>query len=256
MKKILVIEDEDVVRTSIIELLEASNYKVFSASDGKEGLQLASEIMPDLIICDIMMPKLDGYEVIKKLKLNPDFYYIPFIFLTAKAEVTDFRNGMEIGADDYITKPFRADTLLKAISTRLEKFGLMRAQNRKQEKSTGEKDKNLMTENDKIFVNVNNKPQIIKIGDILSIKANGEYSDLFLVSGSKLIVRKLLKQWEDQLPDNIFLRIHRSTIINMNYIEKIEKWYNRSYIIFLKNTEEKFVISQRYSSKIKSRFFV
>ena len=253
MKKVLLIEDEYTVRVSIRELLESSGYKVFAASDGIEGVQLAKEITPDIIICDVMMPKLNGFEVFENLRQEPGLSTIPFIFLTAKAEIQDIREGMELGADDYVIKPFKAASLLKVIETRLEKYEAIQQQKQDDGDKTDKKTAPL-TENDRLFVNVNNKPQIIRVGDILCIKANGEYSTVILSSGTKLLLRKLMKQWEDQLPESIFLRIHRSTIVNINQIEKIEKWYNRSYIIFLKNSEEKFTISQRYARKIKSNF--
>jgi DNA-binding LytR/AlgR family response regulator len=252
LKKILLIEDEYTVRVSIRELLEAGGYKVFSASDGEEGIQLACEISPDLIICDVMMPKLNGHEVFEKLRGNTSFEMVPFIFLTAKAELSDIREGMDLGADDYITKPFRAQSLLKAVETRLNKFEGIRQQ--KAAAETNENKKQPLNENDRIFVTVNNKPQILRIGDILCIKAEGEYSTVILVSGAKLLLRRLIKQWEEQLPSSLFLRIHRSTIINLNQIEKIEKWFNRSFVVSLKNSGEKLTISQRYAKKIKNNF--
>ena len=203
MKKILIIEDEYALRTSLRELLEANNYKVFLAEDGVEGVQLAKEINPDLIICDIMMPRLSGHGVIEQLKKDKLFSCVPFIFLTAKAEISDFRAGMESGADDYITKPFRANAILKAIETRLEKFEIIKLQNNAGEDQVDEKDEPL-SENDRLFINTKNRPQFIKVIDILCIKAQGEYSTIFLINGTKLLVRKLMKQWENQLPDNTF----------------------------------------------------
>jgi DNA-binding LytR/AlgR family response regulator len=254
MKKILLIEDEYIVRSSIRELLENNDYKVFSASDGIEGIQLAKELIPDLILCDVMMPGLNGYEVIEKLRTDPKYTSIPFVFLTAKAELTDMREGMELGADDYIVKPFRAVNLLKAIETRLNKFESMQNHKNNSEKVTVNEKKEDLTENDRLFIKANNGPQIIKVGDILCISAQGEYSFVYLLSGTKYMTRKLVKQWEKQLPGKTFLRIHRSTIININYIDKIEKWYKRSYMVILKNFEKSFIISQRYASKIKTNF--
>ncbi|GAB4230305.1 MAG: response regulator [Ekhidna sp.] len=127
-KQILVIEDQDDVRENIVELLELSNYYVKSAEDGKKGVKMALDSPPDLILCDIMMPEMDGYEVLYLLGKNPSTASLPFIFLTAKAEKTDFRKGMNMGADDYITKPFDEMELLGAIERRLEKYdGLAKA---------------------------------------------------------------------------------------------------------------------------------
>lgn len=120
-KTILVIEDNDEMRDNICELLELSNYKVFDSGNGKGGVKMALSEIPDLIICDIMMPGLDGYEVLYMLSKNPDTASIPFIFLSAKAEKEDFRKGMDLGADDYLTKPFEEIDLLSAIERRLKK---------------------------------------------------------------------------------------------------------------------------------------
>ncbi len=121
MKKILVIEDNNDVRENIAEILELSNYKVFTAENGKVGVELALTKSPDLIICDIMMPVLDGYGVLHLLNKHIETFGIPFIFLTAKTEKTDVRKGMALGADDYITKPFDGIDLLHAIEVRLKK---------------------------------------------------------------------------------------------------------------------------------------
>lgn len=121
MKKILVIEDNDEVRENVAEIIELSNYKVLSAQNGKEGVAIALKEKPDLIVCDIMMPELDGYGVLHSLTRHKETSTIPFIFLTAKSEKEDFRKGMQLGADDYITKPFDGTELLNAIEARLKK---------------------------------------------------------------------------------------------------------------------------------------
>ncbi len=126
MKHLLLIEDNNEIRENTAEILELANYKVRAAENGKVGVEMALEEKPDLIICDIMMPVLDGYGVLHLLNKNPELKGIPFIFLTARAERTDFRRGMEMGADDYITKPFSDVELLSAIDSRLKKVDLMK----------------------------------------------------------------------------------------------------------------------------------
>ncbi|WP_310590704.1 response regulator [Dyadobacter sp. CY347] len=120
-EKILIIEDNDDIRESTAELLEFSGYVVSRASNGQKGVELAFQHRPDLILCDIMMPELDGYGVLHLLSKTPGTDTIPFIFLTAKAERLDLNKGMEMGADDYLTKPFDETELLKAIEGRLDK---------------------------------------------------------------------------------------------------------------------------------------
>lgn len=125
MKKILVIEDNRDILENTVELLELSHYNVLVAHNGKEGVEKAIAGKPDLILCDIMMPELDGYGVLHIVQKNPDLQRIPFIFLTAKTEKEEMRKGMSFGADDYITKPFDPTDLLNAIEGRLKKAALM-----------------------------------------------------------------------------------------------------------------------------------
>lgn len=121
MTNILIIEDEEAIRENILELLEAENFKAIGAENGIKGIEIAKQNKLDLIICDVMMPEIDGYGVLKALRQEPDTATVPFIFLTALADKTDTRKGMELGADDYLTKPCTPEELLKAIAIRLKK---------------------------------------------------------------------------------------------------------------------------------------
>lgn len=121
MSKVLIIEDNTEVRENLAEILELADYEVVTAENGKVGVEKALNEQPDLILCDVMMPELDGFGVLRILEKRPTTSDIPFIFLTAKAEKTDFRKGMNLGADDYITKPFDDVELLDAIEMRLKK---------------------------------------------------------------------------------------------------------------------------------------
>ncbi|MEH2380625.1 MAG: EAL domain-containing response regulator [Nostoc sp.] len=126
MPKILIIEDEEAVRENILDLLEAEGFQTLAAANGRIGIHLAISEVPDLILCDIMMPELDGYGVLKALREDTSTATIPFIFLTAKSAKSDFRQGMDMGADDYITKPFTRSELLSAIMNRLEKYATLK----------------------------------------------------------------------------------------------------------------------------------
>lgn len=125
MKHLLLIEDNEEIRENTAEILELASYRVTTAENGKVGVEKALQDRPDLIICDVMMPVLDGYGVLHLLHKNPDLKGIPFIFLTAKSERSDFRKGMDMGADDYITKPFTDIELLTAVESRLARLELM-----------------------------------------------------------------------------------------------------------------------------------
>jgi CRP-like cAMP-binding protein/CheY-like chemotaxis protein len=118
---ILIIDDEDIIRGVAAKILKNAGYNIIQANNGKTGVSLASQMKPDLILCDIMMPELDGFDVLQLLSKSPETAIIPFVFLTAKTEQMDFRKGMEMGADDYIIKPFNQKELLNAIEGRLKK---------------------------------------------------------------------------------------------------------------------------------------
>lgn len=126
MRKILLIEDDSVLRENTAELLEFSNYEVVTASNGKKGVEAAKEHLPNVIVCDIMMPELDGYGVIKELGEDELTKHIPFIFLSAKTEKKDVRKGMNLGADDYLTKPFEETELINAIESRLARAAILK----------------------------------------------------------------------------------------------------------------------------------
>ena len=150
-KKILLIEDNPDMRENTAEILELSGYEVQTASNGKEGVELAKTTTPDLIICDIMMPVLDGYGVLHILGKETETSKIPFIFLTAKSEKADYRKGMIMGADDYLTKPFDDVELLDAIEARLKKSEMI-----KKEYGTGAEGFNRFIDEAKTFEEFNN----------------------------------------------------------------------------------------------------
>ena len=121
MKKILVIEDEAETRENLVLMLEMEGFKPLSAPNGRKGVDIATKELPDLILCDVSMPELDGYGVLAALRANEKTIFIPFIFLTAKGDKKDLRTGMNLGADDYLTKPASAEEVLAAIDTRLSR---------------------------------------------------------------------------------------------------------------------------------------
>ncbi|WP_274474494.1 response regulator [Mangrovimonas aestuarii] len=129
MKTILLIEDDIAIRENTAELLELANYNVITAPNGKLGLDYAKNLLPDIIVCDIMMPELDGYSVLKALGEGEQTKFIPFLFLSAKTERQDIRKGMSLGADDYITKPFSEEELISAIESRIARSQIFKEQN-------------------------------------------------------------------------------------------------------------------------------
>lgn len=251
-KSILIIEDEIGVRENIKTLLEEEKYSVHAAANGKDGITMAKEILPDLIICDVMMHGVDGYEVLKTLSTDKKTKSIPFIFLTAKVERDDIRLGMQLGADDYLFKPYKADELLQAIEARFKRIKMLTANIETTGKTRSEK--KYMYEG-KIFTKINGEPHILKINEILFISAENQYTSINLMGGKSFLIRKSISYWEKILPEKEFLRIHRSTIINMEYITKMGKWDNSSMLVYLNGVEKPFIISKRNSSRFRNNDF-
>lgn len=140
MNTILLIEDDRALRENTAELLELNGYEVFTASNGKIGIQFAKEKVPQLIICDIMMPEVDGYGVLAALSNDKATLHIPFIFLSAITEHKSIRKGMDLGADDYLTKPFQEEDLMSAVQSRLAKAALLEQRETEKELKNGDKD--------------------------------------------------------------------------------------------------------------------
>ncbi len=251
MNTILIIEDDLEIRKMIRDFLELQKYTVITAEDGKQGLELTQKIIPDLIISDVNMPEMNGFELKEKLARNEVTEIVPFIFLTSQSDRKDFRKGMELGADDYLTKPFNIDELSATIDVQLNKRRkLIKEYSRKVE----EKPNKELNYNEHILIKVNGVPKFIKINDIIYITADAKYTRVKLTSGEKLIISKSLNEWEDNLPANFFVRIHRGHIVNIEQIEKVEKWFNQGYMAKLKGESEPFVISRRYYSKLRDLF--
>src|SRR5690606_16248939 len=161
---------------------------------------------------------LTGYDVIDELAKSPETGLIPFIFLSALADREKVRQGMELGADDYLTKPFKIRELLRAVEVRLRKKEII---NQNIANNNNNRDDEKLQEVGHIFLEVKYKPLLVKVNTIVCITAYVDYSNVFLNDGSKILVRRLLKKWEEILPQKSFIRIHRSTIINLNYVEKV-----------------------------------
>lgn len=245
--KILVIEDDHKIKDVVVTILEENNFEVFSCSDGKSGIKLAQSLKPFVIICDIMLPDIDGYEVCYQIRNSEETQNSVFIFLTAKADMQDFRKGMNYGADDYLTKPFKAAELIEAIMVRIRKHNSLLNQE-------VEKISNELTTESNVFINLKNGKKIIKVNSIMAIAAEGVYTNIYTSSGEKYLFRRSVSEWEKALPKNLFLRTHRSYIINQDQIEKIEPWYKHSFLVKVKNVEEDFFISERYAVKLRKKF--
>ncbi|MCX6150064.1 MAG: LytTR family DNA-binding domain-containing protein [Ignavibacteriales bacterium] len=269
MHNILVIEDDDETLYYIEKILKGVEYNPLSASNGKLGLQSAKNGKPDLIICNIILKDMDGFKVLEELQKSEKLAAIPFIFLSSKMGRSFHRLGMEKGADDYITKPFTKSELLNAVSARLLRAETFRkfkpvsdSRNSKSyNTSISESSENLDEQkkeklflDDNILINIDDKQRLIKIKSIKLISAVGDYSRIFANDNTKYIVKRPMKEWETLLPEKYFVRIHRSTIINLEYVDKFEKSANRVYKVFISDYSKPIIMSRRFSTKFKERY--
>lgn len=253
MKKILIIEDNRDLADNTYLLLKESGYNTFVAYNGIAGLKLYQQVKPDIVLCDIMLPDWSGYKILNELKKIKSSDFPIFIFLTAKTQRADLRKGMELGADDYITKPFTYEELLNAISTQIEKRESFKARSKLNSTIENENKEfnNKLKYNDNFFIDDKKNPGFYPIHDIIIIKSMKDYVELSLAGNKKFIIRKPMIYWEKILPEEKFIRIHRQTIVNLDYIEKVEKASSNRYSITMKHLNKKFEVSQRYKKNIK-----
>lgn len=195
MKRILLIEDDTVLRENTAELLELSDYEVMTAPNGKIGIKLAKEHQPNLIVCDIMMPEMDGYGVLENLSKHQSTKQIPFIYLSAKTEREDVRRGMNLGADDYITKPFSEDELLSAIESRLAKVAILKDMNG--QNTIPDNDTGIRTLNDlKNFFDDHGEEATVEQGQ--NIYEEGQHSNnIYLINKGLVKCHKLDEQGKE-----------------------------------------------------------
>mgnify|MGYP003113688650 CR=1 FL=1 len=167
MKTILLIEDDIALRENTAELLELANYSVITAPNGRIGVDMAKDALPDIIVCDIMMPEIDGYGVLDALSLDENTVHIPFIFLSAKTEHKEIRKGMNLGADDYLTKPFEEEELISAIESRLAKAEILAKSLPQTSNTEGEGDDLRNLNELKIFFDDNGTLSTYKKGEVI-----------------------------------------------------------------------------------------
>ncbi len=245
MTRILVIEDDEQVRLPLVDLLEINGFEVESAENGVAGIRLARANPPDLIISDIMMPEVDGYSVLEALQAGPETSVVPFLFLSAKTNATDIREGLGLGADDYLVKPYQANELLAAIRTRLEKH--QRISRAAAQAATESKI-------DHIFIKDGDSCWFVDFDDLRLLESEENFVRLFFHEEKPLIHRSL-NSMEERLPASLFFRANRRQIINLKWIRKIKPWFNGGLLVTMKD-ENTVEMSRRAAQEFKSRLGV
>lgn len=271
MKSIIIIEDDVLIREATIAILNDEGFYVDSASNGNDGIKLIKRNNYDVILCDITMPEMNGFDVLRNIKILKLLSKPVFIFLTAKSERSDYRLGMELGADDFIPKPFAKGELLKSIDTQLKKkeensskidieqevirilSEKLNSDEKNKQAIESEKESQEIKYEGKIFLSDGKKSDFVKLRTVIFIQSAKDYTRLFTNDSKSYIVRKPIKQWNEKLPKQYFLRIHRSTIINTDFIRKVEKWNNYTHRIYMEGVKDPFIISQSYSKILKNQ---
>jgi len=204
MKNILLIEDDTILRENTAELLELLGYIVFTAPNGKVGIDKANSVLPDIIVCDILMPELDGYGVLNELAKSNKTKFIPFIFLSAKTERQDIRKGMNLGADDYITKPFTESDLINAIESRLAKASILNDERKKKQKIQKDEKANEheIKTLDELKIFLNSKGEFLKYDKDEIIYKEGQNSNfVYLINKGAVKCYKLDEQGKELTTD-------------------------------------------------------
>lgn len=230
----VIIDDERLARSELRSLLAdfAEISVVGEAQNLDEAVNVIRLNKPDVVFLDIQLSAENGFDLLEQVE--KDFN---LIFVTAFDEFAI--RAFEINALDYLLKPVNPDRLAKTLG-RLSKIEEKReASNRKFEYE------------DRLFIEIGERTRFLKISSIKCISADGDYSQVFTDDGKKHLVTKLLKEWEDHLPEKYFVRIHRSTIVNIEFVERVETRFSRSYQIYLREMKEPFSVSRRYAARLK-----
>lgn len=231
--KTILIDDEYLAREDLRGILsEFPNVEIIGEASSVLGAKKEIEKKPDLIFLDIQLRGETGFDLLPFLPVD-----IKVIFVTAFDQYAI--RAFEVNALDYLLKPVDPKRLRQSF----ERINYSAPTARE-----------VFNYDDSIFITLNNKYQFLKLNSIIAISAAGDYTEIHLLDNSKKLSTKLMKDWEDRLPENHFCRIHRSTIINLNFVEKIDEWFNQSFSVAMKFIEKPFVMSRGYASRLKKLF--
>jgi len=254
LKRILIIEEDNHDAKKIENILSDSGYKTYVAENNNNGFEIAKRYLPDLILCST---KPNGVYVSKAITDLINFeqtFSIPLIILTENTNVRELKNYMNLGVDDFVNKPFNNDDLLLSVKTRLKKYDAIIRKHTQFDSNKFEEDENEPEFDDHILVKIGNRLSFVKFSEIICVTALKEYSKVNLENGKKIIVRKSLKKWNEVLPNDIFLQIHRAAIINIDFIEEAKKINGRSYQVKMKSVDESLILSKRFANKLRKKY--
>lgn len=255
LKKILVIHSKHSQNFEYQDSLESAGFNSYITADITDGLKIAERYSPDVIICDVENFQ-EELGIIKQLDENYSTACIPLFLLTEVSQSNHIRAGMELGADDVLIKPINHTSLINAINKRLQKFSNIRMKITDKLISEDGAFAKKNSIQDHVLVKIGSKLKLIEFSRIICITALKEYSTITIDDRSKIIIRKSIRGWLDTLPVNDFLRIHRATIINITFLDRIEKSGFRSYNVYMKNLTKPLPISQRYNNIMRKTFSI
>jgi len=233
----IIVDDERLARKELRSML--AEHEIIDVVGDAETVTQAAELVhakkPDVLFLDIQLPGETGFDLLEKIT-----HACQIIFVTA-FDAYAIR-AFEVNALDYLLKPINPARLAQAIERLMIPDSASAAPARALEYE------------DRLFIEVDERSRFLKVSDIIVISAMGDYSQIFSSDGQKSLVLKPLKDWEERLPAKHFTRIHRSTIINVDYVERVENWFNRSYRIHIRQLAEPLVMSRRYAARFKTTF--
>ena len=235
--KAILVDDERLARNDLRLLLQNhSNIQIVGeAANGLEALDLIKEVSPDLVFLDIQMPGINGFDVLEHINSE-----VRVIFVTAFDEYA--LRAFEVNALDYLLKPVNPDRLQQS----LERLELI-----PEEIIPSERE---LEYHDRLLLKLDTSLGFLKISNIIAINSAGDYSEVLCTDKKrKILVHKSMAEWESRLPKSYFNRIHRTSIVNMEYVDRLEEWFNNSYRVYLKGIEEPYVMSRRYVAMLKQK---
>jgi two-component system LytT family response regulator len=234
--KAIIIDDERLARKEMRRLL--ADFDEIAVAGEAENLAEACKLIetekPDIVFLDIQLSGESGFDLLDQAPKN-----FKLIFVTAFDAYAV--RAFEVNAIDYLLKPVNPERLARAIGRLAENTAPL-------------KPVNPLEFDDRIFLELGERSLFLKVSDISHIIAAGDYSEAFTIDGRKLLIEKPLREWEDRLPEKHFLRIHRQAIVNLDQVEHLEPWFNRTFQVRLKTLKEPLAVSRRYAVKLKNRF--